>query len=153
MAGFARDGETFNGGQQIVALGDRVPVGPATHTDWARPLAGGPLRVVIISPTSYSFDTAEVERRLDAVVRHIHLPDQYGASKAHPEALAGFFSDEALRVLRPEADVLLADPSVRLLSPAVAEAIMRKVENGCGLVLLGVVALGRRRRLWLLAGR
>ena len=142
MAGFARDGETINGGLQIVALGDQVPLGPAPHTDWARPLAGGRLRVIVISPTAYSFDTAEVQRRLDADVRHIHLPDQYGACKQYPEALAGFFSAEALRVLRSEADVILADPSVRFLSPAVAEAIAKKVEGGCGLVLLGVARWG-----------
>jgi hypothetical protein len=142
MTGFARDAETIDAGLQIVATGDRVPLGPAPHTDWARPLAGGRLRVIVISPTPYSFDTAEVERRLDADVRHIHLPDQYGACKQYPEALAGFFSSEALRVLRSEADVILADPSVRFLSPAVAEAIMKKVEGGCGLVLLGVARWG-----------
>jgi hypothetical protein len=142
MEAFARDGEMITGGEQMITLGEKVPVGPAPHTDWARPLPGRPLRMVVISSTVYSFDVAEVQRRLDCSVRQIHLPDPYYGHKAHPEALDGFFSRAALKVLRPPADVILADPSVRFLNPAVAQAIVEKVEQGCGLVLLGVARWG-----------
>ena len=125
-----------------MALGQTVPLGPAPHTPWARPLRGGPLRIVVISPTGTSFDTAEVERRLDCIVRHVHLPDQYDLGKRHPEALEGFFSREALKVLAEPSDVILADPGVRLLAEPVARAILQKVQRGCGLVLLTVARWG-----------
>ncbi len=142
MAGFARDGEVITGGVQVIALGEKLPLGPAPHTPWAKPLAGGPLRVIMISTTANNFDMAEVERRLDCQVLHIHLPDQYYAARQHPAAVQGYFSERALETLRKDADVILADPVVRVLSPEVAEAILRKVQGGCGLVWLPVARWG-----------
>ncbi|MHB9026333.1 MAG: beta-galactosidase [Armatimonadota bacterium] len=142
LTSFARDGEMVTGGVQLISYGEKIPVGPAPHTPWARPLAGGPLKVVIISPTLNSYDTAEIERRLDCQVKHVHLPDQYYACKTYPEALHGYFSDMALKALQGDVDVILADPNVRFLSPQVAEAIMKKVSGGTGLVLNGVARWG-----------
>ncbi|HEY3415878.1 MAG TPA: hypothetical protein VGM23_03245, partial [Armatimonadota bacterium] len=142
MTGYARDGEMITGGVQLISYGEKIPLGPAPNTPWARPLAGGPLKVVIIAPTLLAFDTAEVERRLDCQVRHVNMPDQYYAAKAYPEALKGYFSDTALQALQGDVDVILADPNVRFLTPQVADAIMKKVAGGTGLVLLGVARYG-----------
>ena len=78
----------------------------------------------------------------DCQVRFIHLPDQYYFAKTYPEAVAGYFSSPALKTLEKDADVILADPLVRILSPQVAEAIQRKVQAGCGLVLIPVARWG-----------
>lgn len=142
LAAFSRDGEVIDTGLQAMVYGEDFPVGPAPATPWAKPLPGGPLKLVMIGQTNNCYDLAEVQRRLDCQVRFVHLPDQYYFAKAYPEALAGYYSTQALKALEPEADVILADSLVRVLSPAVAEAIARKVEAGCGLVINPVARWG-----------
>ena len=142
MTGLARDGEAIDTGNESLVYGENFPLGPAGGTLWAKPLRGGPLKVVMIGQTANCWDLGEVQRRLDCQVRFIHLPDQYEFAKDYPEACAGYYSDQALKVLAEDADVILADPIVRVLSPAVATAITRKVQGGCGLVLIPVARWG-----------
>lgn len=142
MSAFARDGEVIDTGMQSLVYGENVPIGPAAATPWAKPLRGGPLKLVIIAQTANCWDMAEVQRRLDCQVRHIHLPDQYWAAKAYPEAVNGYYSAQALKTLAQDADVILADPIVRVLNAEVAAAILAKVQSGCGLVLLPVARWG-----------
>ena len=142
MAAFARDAEVVDNGLQTLTYGEQLPLGPASATPWAKPLPGGPLKLVFIGQTANCYDLAEVQRRVDCQVRFIHLPDQYYFAKTYPEAVAGYFSTRALKTLEKDADVILADPLVRILSPQVAEAIQRKVQAGCGLVLIPVARWG-----------
>jgi hypothetical protein len=142
MAALARDAEAIDTGLQPLVYGERLPLGPAPATPWAKPLPGGPLRLVFIGQTNNCYDLAEVQRRVDCQIRFIHLPDQYYFAKTYPEAVAGYYSTQALRTLEHEADVILAEPLVRILSPQVAAAIQRKVQAGCGLVLLPVARWG-----------
>ncbi|HEY3396938.1 MAG TPA: beta-galactosidase [Armatimonadota bacterium] len=142
MAAFSRDAEIIDRGMQVITYGENLPLGPADFTPWAKPLRGGPLKIIIFSDPSNCYDMAEVQRRVDCQVRFVHLPDQYGVAKQYPEAVAGYFSTQALKTLAQDADVILADPIIRFLSPAVAEAIQAKVQGGCGLVLLPVQRLG-----------
>lgn len=131
MAALARDAEAIDTGLQPLVYGEQLPLGPAPVTPWAKPLPGGPLRLVFIGQTNNCYDLAEVQRRVDCQVRFIHLPDQYYFAKTYPEAAAGYYSTQALRTLEHEADVILAEPLVRILSPQVAAAIQRKVQAGC----------------------
>ena len=142
MAALARDAEAIDTGLQPLVYGEHLPLGPAPATPWAKPLPGGPLKLVFIGQTNNCYDLAEVQRRVDCQVRFIHLPDQYYFAKTYPEAVAGYYSTQALATLEHEADVILADPLVRILSPQVAAAIQRKVQAGCGLVLLPVARWG-----------
>ena len=142
MSAFARDGEVIDNGLQTLVYGERLPLGPAPATPWAKPLPGRPLKLVFIGQTANCYDLAEVQRRLDCEVRFIHLPDQYYFGKTYPEALAGHYSAEAIKTLAADADAIVADPLVRLLSPEAARAIQQKVESGCGLVLFPVARWG-----------
>ena len=151
MAALARDAEAIDTGLQTLVYGEHLPLGPAPATPWAKPLPGGPLKLVFIGQTNNCYDLAEVQRRVDCQVRFIHLPDQYYFAKTYPEAVAGYYSTQALATLEHEADVILADPLVRILSPQVAAAIQRKVQAGCGLGPAAGRAVGRRRTIRLLA--
>ncbi len=142
LSGFSRDGEVIDTGMQSMTYGEQFPLGPAPATPWAKPLRGGPLKLVIIGQTNNCFDMGEVERRLDCQVRFIHLPDQYYFAKQYPEAVSGYYSAAALKTLAQDADVILADPVVRVLSAEVAQAIYNKVQAGCGLVLMSVARYG-----------
>lgn len=142
MAAFARDAEVIDNGLQSLTYGEQLPLGPAPATPWAKPLPGGPLKLVFIGQTNNCYDLAEVQRRVDCQVRFIHLPDQYYFAKTYPEAVAGYFSTQAIKTLEHDADVILADPLVRILNPQVAAAIQRQVQAGCGLILLPVARWG-----------
>src|SRR5262245_51385285 len=56
LANFVRNAELVIGGVQSFTLGERIPLGPADHTPWARPLAGGPLRVTVIDEVTFNHD-------------------------------------------------------------------------------------------------
>lgn len=146
MAAFSRDAEMIDCGLQALTYGENLPLGPARATPWAKPLPGGPLKIVIIGQTNNCYDMAEVQRRVDCQVRFVHLPDQYSTAKAYPEAVAGYYSTQALKALEKDTDVILADSLVRILSTEVADTILRKVRAGCGLVLLPVARWGGGKR-------
>ncbi len=142
LSAFSRNAEVIDTGIQTMIYGEDFPVGPAAATPWAKPLPGGPLKLVIIGQSANCFDLAEVQRRVDCQVRFVHLPDQYYFAKAHPEAVAGYYSSQALKALAQDADVILADSLVRILSPEVVTAITEKVQAGCGLVMSPVIRWG-----------
>lgn len=138
-----RNGESLNGVMQTLLTGETLPLGPAPHIPWARPLPGGPLRLTVFSVVNNNYDIAELERRIDCRIRHIRSVPQYGWPRDVPEVFAGYLSDRALETLAKPADVILVDQSIRLLRPEVSDALLRKVrEEGCGLVVFGGARLG-----------
>lgn len=135
LKSFARNDEVVDGGMQSFVLGEKIPVGPADHTPWARPLAGGPVRLTVISELGGNHDIAEIIRRLDCDITQVAVPPFGWFQEMHPEAYSGYFTTRALEALKKPADVLLITGAVRVLPPNVAQAVADKVEAGCGLVL------------------
>ena len=127
--------ETVDCGMQSFVFGEKIPIGPADHTPWARPLAGGPLRLTVISELIYNHDIAEIIRRLDCEPTHsVVSPPCF--RETFPEAFPGYFTSATLEAIKKAADVLVISPGVRTLSASIADAVEAKVKAGCGLVLL-----------------
>ena len=137
MASIAAEGTGVYGGLTQFLLSDKQPVGPAPHTPWAKPLAGGGVRVISVSTIQTNADLAEIERRLECDMRHIRVFRQYSLPKRYPEALTGYLTERAKETLSREADVILAIPNVRLFPEEVARLLLKKVAEGCGLVVIG----------------
>jgi hypothetical protein len=150
LANFLRDGELITGGMQAFVLGQTIPLGPAMHTPWARPLPGGPLRITVLDELCYNHDIAEIERRLDCRVIHASVPHGYYWARTHPDAITNYFSAAALEALQQPADVIIVSTAARVLPGAVAEAVAAKVEAGSGLVLIagGRYAGGGQYHYW-----
>ena len=116
---------------------------------WAKKLAGGPLRAVILCPRWCAYETMELARRLDLDVRHIYFDTRGLISDARswpytfntgvgPTGL-GAASIRALGIcMDPEVDLFLC---AGVAGPAVPEgcrkAVLRHVRAGRGLLLVG----------------
>ena len=137
LTSLASQGVGIYGGLTELMLADRHPLGPAPHTPWAKPLRGGKLRVIAVSTVRTNGDIGEIERRLDCEVYHLKVLQQYHYPKQYPEAFKGYLADRARAVLKRDADVILVEPNIRLLPEDVSQALLRKVENGCGMVVIG----------------
>ena len=133
----ASQGVGIYGGLTELLLGDRHPLGPAPHTPWAKPLRDGKLRVIAISTVRNNYDLGEIERRLDCEVYHLKVLPQYHYPKQYPETFKGYLADRARAVLKRDADVILVAPNIRLLPEDVSRALLKKVEDGCGMVVIG----------------
>ncbi len=112
------------------------------HTKWARPSAAGRARALILANRSGAYDVPELARRCDVDVRGMpsdtwhRLGEWYWLaiwieSSSYSERMAHFE-----RMLEDDCDVIvLANFRFLSLSEAAQYLILRKVANGCGLVL------------------
>jgi len=127
----------YSGFAQIFA--DDVPIGPAPHTPWARPLAGERLRVLVVSELHANHDVAELVRALDADYRHAFVPFMYHYPTSNPEFYAedACFPVRARQALSEGPDVIVAPAVSRLLGDQFAQQVLEKVRAGAGLVLIG----------------
>lgn len=142
----ASEGVGIYGGHTQLLLGGDLPVGPAPHTPWARPLPGGPLRVTFIYTVHRSSDLAEIVRRLDCEPRYIQVLDQYHGAKSYPEAMKGYLKRQALETLAEDSDVILVSPNVRLFDDEVHGVLLDKVAAGTGCVVIGGARYGGGRQ-------
>lgn len=128
----------YSGFAQIFA--DEIPVGPAPHTPWGRPLAGQRLSVLVVSELHANHDVAELVRALDADYRHALVPFMYQYPTSNPEFYAedAYFPVRARQALAGGGpDVIVAPAVSRLLGEQFARQVWEKVKAGAGLVLIG----------------
>lgn len=112
------------------------------HIKWAKPLSGGKIRMLGLTPFSAYRELAELAQRLD-----IELTSTLWLTMGRPSNVSGEYfglltesdiMDNLDSLLLNDYDViLLAGVNYDKLSPAQRKEIIRKVENGCGLILVG----------------
>ncbi len=113
-----------------------------TGIEWAKPLAGGKLRIIALTPFQSYRELAELVGKIDG-----ELHTTLVTAQSRPANSSGDYfgllteadiADNINALLQEEADViLLAGMNVDKLTPAQRQEILRKVENGCGLVVIG----------------
>ena len=119
------------------------------HIEWAKPLAGGRIRLTAITPYQSWREVAELAQRMDAEVRSSLFLAQGRPQNASGDYF-GLLSEADITsnlndLLQQECDViLLAGVHLDKLTEAQRREIVRKVENGCGLVLVGCSAKNAR---------
>ncbi|MDP6115844.1 MAG: beta-galactosidase [Planctomycetota bacterium] len=142
LTSIAAEGSGIYAGRTQLLLGDRIPIGPAPHTPWAKPLPAGKLNVIAVSTIHSNYDLPEIERRLDCNLYHMQVLQQYYNPKKYPEAFEGFLAEQALKTLERDADVILAAPNIRLFPERVSKKIAEKVRAGTGLVFMSGARYG-----------
>ena len=130
-------GSIYSGFAQIFA--EDMPVGPAPHTPWARPLPGKRLKVLVVNELHANHDVAELVRALDVDYRHAFVPFMYHFPRSNPEFFAedAYFPARARQALADGADVIVAPTVSRLLGEQFSQQVFQKVKAGAGLVLIG----------------
>jgi hypothetical protein len=120
------------------------------HVPWAKPLSGGPLRVLVVGPRWQQRETVELAQRLDmqydtfsfAEPDALTSPDLYlyGSYElyGYPRKTAATVLSELQRKLEPRRDCLILSGFLSTLIPEnLRQTIFDKVGGGTGLVLLG----------------
>ncbi|MCX6620772.1 MAG: hypothetical protein NTY38_06775, partial [Acidobacteria bacterium] len=98
------------------------------HTRWAKPYAGGPVRVLFFSPW---YQGATEPREIIELIQRFNRADWYGG-----DPRAG--TKRALRLLDlPNAVLFVNELKLDVLPKEVREKLRRKVLDGTGLVLVG----------------
>ena len=100
---------------------------PSERVEWAKPLDGGPLRVVFVAPRHAWGDARALAERLDASITPI-APSGESSEGTWPEGLREALSDD------PEVIILSAFATEQLPADAI-EAILARVRGGTGLIL------------------
>ena len=124
---------------------------PTPHTAWARPLAGGPLRLLVVAPRFAHRETAELMQRLgcECDVVMVHSYKQLGAASE----VVGLREPEVLQALRaalgrPHDAIVLGNVPWSLVPKALQYEILSQVASGAGLLHVpyteGVPPLFRR---------
>ena len=112
------------------------------HIEWAKPLAGGKIRMIALTPYTSYREVAELAQRLDVEILSTLFVAQGRPQNATGDYF-GLLSEADINhnindLLQKEADViLLAGVNLEKLTPGQRQEILRKVENGCGLILTG----------------
>lgn len=118
---------------------------------WAKPLTGGPIRVVFVVPLSAGREVAELHRRLDVqaytvlVKPHVGLPEgQLGFNPGpfgHYNSIAGFTQAEMIdklkQALEQQVDlIVIGNVEWSILTAPIQERIESMVKGGAGLLLI-----------------
>ncbi|MBI3119829.1 MAG: hypothetical protein HYZ00_14135, partial [Candidatus Hydrogenedentes bacterium] len=113
---------------------------PSAHVPWAKPLAGGPIRVLMIAPRFTLRDAVELEQRADVRLEVVGLWDSthLGCDPLRP--VEGVTEEEVRQRLQQQLqkrwDVLiLANLDVAVLPEAEQYALLEHVNQGAGLLL------------------
>lgn len=114
------------------------------HTPWARPLAGGPLRVTTLLPRWRHRWTIELAQRMDVEYTPVmfHDPNQLGRDywvtgpDGEPEVFR-VLEDARARVAGPADCFVVGYLSPSALPEELVEMMLAQVQAGAGLVILG----------------
>lgn len=114
------------------------------HTRWARPLAGGPLRVTTLLPRWRHRWTIELAQRMEVSYEPVmfHDPNSLGGDywvtgpDGEPEVFR-VLEDARARVARPADCFVVGYLSPSALPEGLVEMMLAQVEAGAGLVILG----------------
>jgi hypothetical protein len=120
------------------------------HRAWARPLAGGPVRTLVVAPRWYQRDTVELAQRFDMVYDTVSFETPqaittselylYGSYElyAYPRKTAIGVLDTLRRQLEARHDCLvLSGFQASLVPEHLRQLIVDRVRSGCGLILAG----------------
>ncbi|MDY0165069.1 MAG: beta-galactosidase trimerization domain-containing protein [Thermoguttaceae bacterium] len=121
------------------------------HVAWAKPLAGGPVRLLVVGPRWEQRETVELAQRLDLEYQTVSVsaPDSllnpgslylYGSYEiyGYPRRNETDVIFEMADKLRAENDcVILTGFQPKLMPDQVRDELVEKVRGGTGLVLLG----------------
>ena len=112
------------------------------HLEWAKPLAGGKIRMMALAPYSAYREIAELAQRID-----VDISSTLFLTQGRPQNSTGDYfgllteadiSNNINDLLTKEYDViLLAGVNYDKLTEPQRQEIVKKVENGCGLILVG----------------
>jgi hypothetical protein len=142
-------GKPLEEGQQVMLLDDdKVPIADRPHVPWAKPLAGGPIRIAVFGGANWHSlsDIAETALRLDCELFtvEISLPgfadlDVYGPAT---DPATGWLARKALKTLDRPLDVIILHSWCHALPADVMAKIDEKVKAGAGLIVAdsGVLA-------------
>jgi beta-galactosidase len=124
------------------------------HIPWARPLAGGPIRTLVVAPRWLQREVVELAQRLDMQYRTVPLAgadqvfdswsmylydsyDVYGYVRKNKTDILADFS----RKLAAEADcIVVSGVHARTIPDTMRQRLLDKVRSGSGLMLLGCAA-------------
>lgn len=128
-------------GRDILSLGegyDTVTTEVVTpHVAWAKPLEGGPVRVLVIAPRLTQRETAELMERVDLTVDAVmtHSPQELG-SDAEVVELRTDHLEARLKALlaKPHEAVVLGGFAWQALPKPLQYALLAKVAAGAGLL-------------------
>ncbi len=115
------------------------------HIPWAKPLAGGPVRLLALTQFSSYRELAELAQRLDvelhSTVWTLPYKNLFTTGKYYGTLTDADVLDSLDQLLAEEYDVIMmGGVSWQHLRPAQREEILRKVRAGAGLVEVGVAA-------------
>jgi len=114
------------------------------HTKWAKPYAGGALRVLSMMPRWQQRWTVELAQRMsvkyDTVMfaKHSSLGrDSWVVDADGDPALLRPLDDALAKLAKPLDCIVVSCLSASAIKPAIVDAILKQVENGAGLVITG----------------
>ena len=113
------------------------------HQPWAKPLDGGPLKVLFVGEASKARDCFELVQRLDAapaILASLNINKETVQDGESFKQVSAALVDR-LRDQRPEV-VVLFGYGWNLLEPAAREALMAYVKDGGGLLLVNPLCHG-----------
>lgn len=104
---------------------------PTPHPKWATPLAGGPIKAILMAFSEDMRDVVELAQRVDMD----YVPVQH-FSYRKPEALAMLMQEQIVQAL-PDAEVMVVGGFYWSALPAeLLQAIRQRVREGMGLVVV-----------------
>lgn len=115
------------------------------HLKWGKPLAGGPIRILIIAPEAGQRETVELWQRLAMQFTAVATAEakvlgRPAGDKSYPSCAATPAVEARLRqAVQKNYDVIVVAVSWKILPADVAAALLAKVKAGAGLVILPVV--------------
>ncbi|MBT3379385.1 MAG: hypothetical protein HN742_32925 [Lentisphaerae bacterium] len=122
------------------------------HQRWAKPLDGGPVRILVIAPTWSQRETVELSQRLDVKAttfsvsrrdvlfdkRWLMLYDSYRLYGYKPRNVVSVLGDLANKLQEEYDCIVIGDVKRDILPDYFVDAIAEKVRAGTGLVATGM---------------
>ena len=151
---------------QTTPFDKMTPTVATSHRRWAKPLAGGPVRVLVIAPRWVQRETVELAQRLDVQYDTVSVSRQdtlfekrwltlYGSFELYgyrPRTVISVLSDLREKLERDYDCIIAADVRNSIFPEYFLDLIKEKVRKGAGLVAIGqgrtiAKALGKQGRV------
>jgi hypothetical protein len=144
MALFSCVKSTFAAGRADGAFLNTITDNYVTpHLDWAKPLAGGPPKVLFITPRKAAREVVELCERMDIDRQAVltYNPSTMALNNVYESLVSGTSMAEKTRELQDKINgdynaIVLANVDWKVLPLEVQYKILRKVADGAGLLIV-----------------